>query len=257
MTQKKQQQQQMKKKKKNLEPDLEQIGCISVICNRYLRSPWPDVSYDEQHGPQNISYYADQRVLPRPSRTNIFIWCIALLCSLAIIALILAGLTVLIAYLLFHPKLPTLDITEATLSRIMLDPSTRLINAEMVALLKFTNPNDRIDVRYEYINFKLFFREDMIATQVLEPFAQRRGLWSLRSIDMVSNHTELSPLSAEILVSQAQNNTIVYQLFGTLRTVARFGSFARIPYWLYADCQLQFSTPPNGVFRYHKCTTRL
>jgi hypothetical protein len=253
MTQKKQQ----PLKKKNSEAELEQIGCIRVIYKRYLKSPWPDVSYEENHAPHNISYYADQRILPRPARTNIFIWCTALICSVVVIAIILAGLAVLICYLLFHPKLPTLNITEAILNRIVLDPSTRLLNAEMVALLRFNNPNDRVDVRYEYINFKLFFRNDMIATQVLEPFAQRRGDWSLRAIDMVSNHAELTPLSAEIMVSQALNNTISYELFGTLRTVAKLGGIASIPYWLYVDCQLEFSTPPNGIFRYHKCTSRL
>lgn len=254
MAQKKQQQM---KKNKISEAEGEQTGCISVICNRYLKSPWPDVSYEENQDPHNSSYYAEQRVLPRPPRTNIFVWCAAWICSLVVFAIILAGLVVLIGYLLFHPKLPTVAIQEAILKRILLDPSTHFMNAEMVALLKFTNPNARVDVKYEYLNFKLFFRSDMIATQVLEPLTQSTGDSSLRSLDLVSNHAELTPLSAEILVAQAQNNTIFYELFGTLRTVAKLGGLASIPYWLYVDCQLEFSTPPNGVFRYHKCTSRL
>lgn len=246
----------MKKNSVDEEELGQEMGCISVIYNRYLKSPWPDVSYEENYESHDIKKYAEQHVLPRPRRTNICIWCTALMCSLIVIAIILSGLAVLIGYLLFHPKLPSWDVTKASLNYIALDTTTFLYNSKMVALLSVNNHNDRVDVRYEYINFKLFFRNDVVTTQVLEPFAQRRGnSTDLKVIDMVSNDAEITPLSAQIMVSQARNGSIEYKLFGTVRTVAKLGGIARIPYWLNVNCLLHFTTPPNGVLQDHKCTS--
>lgn len=243
----------------------QEIRCINVIYNRYLKSPWPDVNEDKSNQEENEQNeenkrhekaYAEEKVLPAPRKTNPCIWCIALMCSLIAIAIILSGLAVLTAYLLFHPKLPKLDITKASLNRVTLDPTTFLYNSEMVALITVTNPNGRVDIRYEYINFKLFFRSDMVATQVLPPFAQRRGnSTDLKVITMVSNDAEITPLSAQVMEIQAKNNSIEYKLVGNLRTVARLGATAQIPYWLNVNCQLHFTTPPNGVLHDHKCSS--
>lgn len=243
----------------------QEISCINVIYNRYLKSPWPDVneesanqekSNQEENEHERHKAYAEQKVLPPLRKTNPCIWCIALMCSLIAVAIILSGLAVLTVYLLFHPKLPKLDVTKASLNRVILDPATFLYNSEMVALITVNNPNGRVDMRYEYINFKLFFRSDMVATQVLPPFAQRRGnSTDLKVITMVSNDAEITPLSAQVMEIQAKNNSIEYKLVGNLRTVARLGATAQIPYWLNVNCQLHFTTPPNGVLHDHKCSS--
>lgn len=249
----------MMKKQNTMDEELElvqEMGCMNVIINKYLKSPWPDVTYEENHEVHDIKRFSEQNVMPATRRTHVCIWGIALLGSLLAIAIILSGLAVLIGYLLFHPKLPKLDVIKASLNNIYLDTTTDLYNSEMVALLSINNPNDRVDVRYEYINFKLFFRNDMVATQILEPFAQRRGNTTLlMALSMFSTDKIITPLSVQIMTAQARNNSIEYQLVGDLKTVAKLGTLARIPYWLNVNCRLHFTTPPKGVLQHRECTT--
>lgn len=249
----------MMKNKNTVDEEMElvqDLGCMSLIINKYLKSPWPDVNYEENHEVHDVKEFSDQHVMPAARRTNLCIWVIAMLGSLIAIAVILSGLAVLIGYLLFHPKLPKLDVIKASLNNIYLDTATGLYNSEMVALLSIRNPNDKVDVRYEYINFKLFFRNDMVATQILEPFSQRKGNTSnLMTLDMLSTDKVITPLSVQIMVAQARNNSIEYQLLGNLKTVAKLGALARIPYWLNVDCLLHFTTPPKGVLQHRECTT--
>eukprot|EP01018_Ginkgo_biloba_P006245 Gb_30712 [translate_table: standard] len=217
--------------------------------------PGPLEALGEQQ-PAEKTAFANERVLPPPQRTNICVWCSALICSFITILLILLGLAVLVVYLIFHPRLPTFEIVEARLNRISLDPTNYVMNSEIISLAKIANPNHKVDVVYEYINFKLYFHSELIATQLLEPFGQKRGNWSLNVIDMVSSDVELSPEDGGILISAASKNNVAYQLKGTFRTQARFGSIAHIPYWFYADCRLAFGIPPNGSLVSQKCRTR-
>jgi len=238
------------------EVEVEQIERIRVVHDTHLiKSPWPDSSYEEQNEPNSVKQYAEERVLPPPPRANRLLWCIALLIASAII---LAALAVLIVYLSFHPKLPRLELTNVVLKRIDLDRSTYIFKTEMIAFLKFNNPNDRVDLRYEDINFKLYFRDDIIATQVLDSFGQKRGNITDRFvIRMVSSrNTELTPLSALIMEQQiVKKSTILYKFFGKMTTVARLGRIKRIHYRLYLDCQLRFSVPPKAVLRHQECKT--
>lgn len=233
----------------------EQIESIRVTHNRYLKSPWPDANESEAREAEAIANYGEEKVLPRPPRANRFLWCIALLIAGAII---LAALGLLILYLTFHPRFPRLEVTHAVLKRIGLDPTTYVFKTEMTAFLKFNNPNGRVDLRYEDINLKLYFRDDIIATQVLESFGQKRGNTTDGFVlRMVSpNYTELTPLSALIMEHQiVKKGTIVYKLFGKMTVIMRLGKLKRIHYQFYLTCQLQFSAPPKSVLRHRECTT--
>lgn len=238
------------------EVEVEEIESISVTHNTYLKSPWPDVSEAEPEvAVEDIKNYAEEEVLPRPPRTNRFPWYIALLIAGAII---LAAMALLILYLTFHPRFPRLELTHAVLKRIVLDRTTYLFKTEMAAFLKFRNPNGRVDLRYEDINFKLYFRDDIIATQVLGSFSQHRGNTSDGFVLlMVSpNYTELAPLSGLIMEHQiVKKGTIVYKLLGKMTTIMRLGKLKRIHYEFYLTCQLQFSVPPKSVLRHQECTT--
>ncbi|GLJ26762.1 hypothetical protein SUGI_0521590 [Cryptomeria japonica] len=200
--------------------------------------------------------YSEQEILPPQPTTGVCVWCSACLCAIIIILAILAGLIVLIVFLLFHPKIPRFDIMTGRINRINLDPNTYLMNADIVLLVNIINTNHKVDLKYEYINFKLYFRNDLVGYQQLEPFEQMRHNWNYSVLDIISNDVELKPLNAQVLVNMAVQNKIAYKLLGTFRTTAKFGGIAKVPYWVYAECQLTFTAPPNGTLSDHTCTTR-
>lgn len=219
--------------------------------NRYpMESPSPDMSDEEKE-----EHIGEEMVLPPPHKANIFRCIFVLIPS----AIILATLLMLVIYLSFQPKRPRLELTDVVLKRITLDRSTYLFQTEMIGFLKFDNPNKRVDLRYEEINFKLYFRNDVIATQVLDSFGQRRGNTTDRFVlQMVSSkHTYLTPLSTLIMEHLlVRRSTIQYKLIGNMTVIARLGRIKHIHHRHYLDCRLLFSVPPNAVLRHQKCTNR-
>ncbi|XP_019052732.1 PREDICTED: uncharacterized protein At1g08160 isoform X1 [Nelumbo nucifera] len=173
------------------------------------------VVVDQQtHPPELTSTKSRTATLLRPPRrTNPIIWCAAVLCLIFSLLLILAGIATLILFLVIKPRHPLFDTVGANLNSIYVD-SPEYLNGDFAFLANFSNPNRKIDVRFEYLDIELYFFDRLIATQALQPFSQRRGETRLESVRMVSSEVYLPPNLAMELQKQVQNNRVVYNMPG-------------------------------------------
>lgn len=190
----------------------------------------------------------------QPRRTNPIIWCGAIFCLIFSILLILFGIATLILFLVVKPRIPSFDIPNANLNTIYFD-SPEYFNGDFIFLINFSNPNRKIDVRFEYLDLELYFSDRIISTQALQPFTQRPGETRLESIHLTSSLVYLPQNHALELRTQVQSNRVNYNMRGTFKVRATLGMI-HFSYWLHSRCQVQMTGPPTGVLVARSCRTK-
>ncbi|KAH0736299.1 hypothetical protein KY285_012006 [Solanum tuberosum] len=207
-----------------------------IMAKQALNQPLtPEMSHEIKNKP------IVQYVVPRQRRrTNPAVWCAAILCMMFCLLLILFGIGTLVIFLSIKPRNPVFDTSNASLSVIYLD-SPKYMNGDFTFIANFTNPNKKLDVRFEHLVIELFFSDSLIATQVLQPFSQRQRETRLVQVHMIS--------------SLVLSNRVVYTIRGTFKVRANIG-LIHYSYWLHGRCQLEMTSPPTGALITHSCRTK-
>ncbi|KAG7541387.1 Late embryogenesis abundant protein LEA_2 subgroup [Arabidopsis thaliana x Arabidopsis arenosa] len=191
---------------------------------------------------------------PRSSRTSLWIWCVAGLCFVFSLLLIFFAIATLIVFLAIRPRIPVFDIPNANLHTIYFD-SPMFFNGDLSMLVNFTNPNKKIEVKFEKLRIELFFFNRLIAVQVVQPFSQKKRETRLEPIRLISSLVGLPVNHAVELKRQLENNKIEYEIRGTFKVRAHFGMI-HYSYSLHGRCQLQMTGPPTGILISRNCTAK-
>lgn len=201
-----------------------------------------------------VRLLSNDTLLHQPRRTHPIVWCSAIICLVFCLLIIFFGFTTLIIFLIVKPKYPLFDVPNASLNAIYF-ASPENFNGDFTLLANFTNPNRKINIRFDYLDVQLYFVDRLIATQALEPFSQRPGEARLEMIHLISSLVYLPPNPAIELQRQVQSNRVKYNIRGAFRVRATVG-VARFSYWLHARCQLEMTSPPSGVLVARNCSTK-
>ncbi|KAJ6727655.1 LATE EMBRYOGENESIS ABUNDANT (LEA) HYDROXYPROLINE-RICH GLYCOPROTEIN FAMILY PROTEIN [Salix koriyanagi] len=156
---------------------------------------------------------------PRPRRTNLVIWCGAILCLIFSLVLIVFGIATLIIYLVVKPRNPVFDIPNANLNSIYFDSP------------------------------------ELVGTQALQPFTQRSRETRLESVHIISSLVYLPQNLAVELQKQVQSNKVNYNIRGTFKVRANMG-LLHYSYWLHGRCEIEMTGPPTGVIVARSCRTK-
>ncbi|XWS09604.1 hypothetical protein CRYUN_Cryun39dG0003900 [Craigia yunnanensis] len=191
---------------------------------------------------------------PHPRRTNPLIWCCAILCLFFSLILILFGIATLIIFLTIKPRIPAFDTPNASLNGIYFD-SPEYFNGDFTFLANFSNPNRRIDVRFEYLVIELYFHDRLISTQAVQPFSQRRGEARVEAVHFVLSLVYLPQNLGVELQKQILSNRVNYNIRGTFKVGANLG-LIHFSYQMHCRCELVISSPPTGVLVSHSCKTK-
>ncbi|KMZ74635.1 hypothetical protein ZOSMA_124G00260 [Zostera marina] len=205
--------------------------------------------------PPPYRYKHDQLERPR-QRTNPLGWLLAVLCALLWAIIVIGGLILAIAYLVFQPKTPRFGITSATLNAAYLDTGNR-INIDMSILTNFTNSNHKVDVFYEDITINLYLNNTIISTQSIKSFNERRRMADIRNVHMIASAVT-APASVGIWLKTGlvNANSVEFYVQGRFLTKARFGNLLTVSYWLHGLCKIVVSAPPSGVLMSSQCRTK-
>ncbi|KAK8960750.1 hypothetical protein KSP40_PGU010815 [Platanthera guangdongensis] len=195
-------------------------------------TPRPAVLPPHPSLPSTLDHYPPRRPHLKPpliKRTNPVAWLCAACCAVLWTVIILAGIAVLVIYLIFRPRNPRLDIAQATLNAAYLDSdvdgSAALLNADLTLLANFSNPNRKIDVVFTQIYLDLYFGATAVAAVAVDPFSERRGEAALRSVHMVASQVPLPEKRAdewrrqeEAAAAGGGGNGVGLELRGRMRT---------------------------------------
>ncbi|GKV14620.1 hypothetical protein SLEP1_g25463 [Rubroshorea leprosula] len=158
-------------------------------------------------------------------------------------------------YLVFRPKSPWFDVSNVNLNAAYLDMGY-LLNADLVLLVNFTNPNHQVSVDFSSIYLDLYFENTMIATQYVQPFSAPRRKTMLATIHMMNSQVPLAIKESLLFQQQIQNSNVTFDLRAKFRARSKFGSLMRYSHQLHGLCRVIVSSPPTGVLRGKKCITK-
>ena len=102
-------------------------------------------------------------------------------------------------------------------------------------IANFSNPNKKLNVRFEYLVIELYFVDSFIVAQALQPFSQKQGDTRLVQVHLISSLVHLQPNHALRLQKQMQSNRVVYNVRGTFRVRVSLG-LIHFSYWLHGRC---------------------
>ncbi|PON41679.1 Late embryogenesis abundant protein [Parasponia andersonii] len=189
-----------------------------------------------------------------PRRTNPLIWFGAVVCLVFSLLLIFFGIATLIIFLVVKPRTPVFDTPNARLNTVYFD-SPDYFNGDFAIIANFSNPNRKLDVRFEYVDIELYFADRLISTQALQPFTQPPGEIRLEAVHLISSLVYLPQNHAVELRTQVQSNRVNYNIRGTFKVRATLGMI-HVTYWLHSRCQLQMTGPPTGILVARNCRTK-
>ncbi|PSS28546.1 NDR1/HIN1-Like protein [Actinidia chinensis var. chinensis] len=226
----------------------------------------PETHFPRHQQPQHLTQHVQPHHLtqpisphgprmPAPPKTGPHTWLIGAFCALFWIAIFLAGLVVLIVYLMFRPRSPKFDVSSASLNTAYLDMGY-LLNADMTLLANFTNPSKKATVDFHYVVINLYYDKTLIATTYVDPFSAMKAESNFRNVHLVSSQVRLPLKESQQMQQQIESNRIRFEVKGLLKTRSNLGSFFRYSYWLYGHCIIEVTGPPSGVLVGKKCVTK-
>ncbi|XP_073131822.1 NDR1/HIN1-like protein 12 [Henckelia pumila] len=188
-----------------------------------------------------------------PHTTNPLIWCLAVICAILAVAVIIAGVVVFIGYLVIKPKVPQISVTSARLDTFYFDQAN-VLTVQVTIMIKSENHNAKASVSFYGTSFGLSFRGQSIAYLVADTYGL--GPNSTTEFGYVSQSTPipLNPDEADAVNWSLRRTVANFELKGSTKTRWRVGLIGSVKFWLHLNCMLQL--PVNGTPIFPRCSSR-
>ncbi|CAN1129021.1 hypothetical protein LINPERPRIM_LOCUS17209, partial [Linum perenne] len=120
---------------------------------------------------------------------------VAIACLIFARVVIFLATTTWITLVVVRPKIPAFDVQNACLNGIYFD-SDEFFDGDVSYITNFTNPNKKMDVRFEYVGIKFYFGNKLLGAQAIQPFTQRPGEIAFSTVNFKWSLAYLSRSSA-------------------------------------------------------------
>ncbi|XP_019087328.1 PREDICTED: uncharacterized protein LOC109127240 [Camelina sativa] len=144
-----------------------------------------------------------------------------------------------------RPKLPIFNIQSSKSSNLK----------DLLVNLSFENPNKMIKVRFQSSSTLLLFNNNLVDWQFIYPFNLSTHETKFGFVRFASDFRSLHENDKMDLQKQLQNNKLEFQILTIFRVRATLGSL-HYSIMLLGRCELQLTSPPNGLLLIHHCTTK-
>lgn len=187
-------------------------------------------------------------------RTHPLVWCLAILCTVVAIAVIITGIIVFVGYLVIHPSVPVISVVSAHLDKIQNDLAG-LLEAQLTIVVKAENDNAKAHASFSDTNFVLSFQGISIARLVADPFEVAKNGSVEFPYKVESSSIPLSPEEMQQVDMALKQDQITFDLKGSSRARWRVGLLGSVKFWCHLNCQLKFH-PLTGIYMNSPCTSR-
>ncbi|EXC31037.1 hypothetical protein L484_021339 [Morus notabilis] len=186
--------------------------------------------------------------------THPVIWCLAIVCTVVAIAVIITGLVVFVGYLVIHPSVPIISVVSAHLDKLQNDIAG-LLEAELTVVVKAENENAKAHASFSDTSFFLSFQGIVIAKLVAEPFEVAKNDSLQLPYKVLSSSIPLNPEEMQQVDMALKDDRITFDLKGHSRARWRVGLLGSVKFWCNLNCQLKFH-PLTGSYMSSPCTSR-
>ena len=193
-------------------------------------------------------------VLHKEKGTHPFIWCLAIICTLICIAVIITGIAVFIGYMVIHPRIPILSVANATLGTMRYSQSG-LLETQMTIIIRAENDNIKAHASFSDTAFILSFQGLVIAKLVADPFDVEKNSSIYFGYEVTSDEIPLDSGRMHQVDLSLKKKVITFDFKGNSRTQWRVWLLGSVKFWCHLDCQLRFHTS-NGTYINSRCSSK-
>ncbi|KAL6180880.1 hypothetical protein ACLB2K_047539 [Fragaria x ananassa] len=195
------------------------------------------------------------KLIHGPQRgTHPLVWLAAIICTIVSIAVIIAGIVVFAGYMVIHPRVPFIKVTQAHLDKFHNDP-TSLLETAITIVVRAENDNTKAHASFSDLSFTLSFQGLKIARLVANPFDVRKNYSVDFNYMVESSSIPLSSEQVDQVDSSLKRDRISFDLKGNVRARWRVGLLGSVRFWGHLNCRLNFH-PLNGSYIYSPCSSR-
>ncbi|XP_072980727.1 uncharacterized protein [Typha angustifolia] len=176
--------------------------------------------------------------------TSPLIWAAAIACAILSTAVIVAAIVVLSIYATYRPKIPSVHVEDARLTKLEYD-RLGVLDAAVALTIVAENGNAKAEAGFSAVGFDLAFHRIVMARLRAYPFdVGANGSVPLRYA-VEASPVPLDEESMAAMDSALKNGVVPLDLDGQARTKWRVGIFLSLKYWIHLSCRIEFFWP-NG-----------
>lgn len=167
-------------------------------------------------------------------------------CSLLLAFLLLAGLAILILWLVLKPvHLPKYSLDNVEVRTFALSGST--LNADFAYNITANNPNRKIGIKYDTINLETSYSGQSLGKSVIPGFYQGHQNITSLSSELKVVDAVLTDGAAGTLSSQVQSNSVPLFVRADAKVHVRIGKYTSPGFWVRVDCDINMGVNPATV----------
>ncbi|KAJ9707677.1 hypothetical protein PVL29_002632 [Vitis rotundifolia] len=187
-------------------------------------------------------------------RTHPLVWIAAIICVFLALAVIIAGVCVFVGYLVIHPRVPALTVTDAHLDRLDFSQAG-VMDVKMTVYIRAENHNIKAHASFSDTSLTMSFHEIEIAKLVAYPFDVSKN----SSIDfnyvVESSSIPLGSRDMDFVDRSLKEDKIKFDLKGSSRTQWRIPILGSVKLWCHLNCELRFH-PSNSSYIHSYCSSK-
>ncbi|XP_050375661.1 uncharacterized protein LOC126793241 [Argentina anserina] len=187
--------------------------------------------------------------------THPLVWFAAIICTIVSIAVIIAGVVVFVGYMVIHPRVPFIKVTQAHLDKFQNDP-TSLLETAITIIVRAENDNTKAHASFSDLKFALSFQGLKIATLVAPPFDVKKNSSVDFNYVVDSSSIPLSSEQVDQVDGSLKRDRISFDLKGNVRARWRVGLLGSFRLSGHLNCRLNFH-PSNGSYIKSPCISRV
>ncbi|XP_024371529.1 NDR1/HIN1-like protein 12 isoform X1 [Physcomitrium patens] len=220
----------------------------------------PPMGWDKAGGFPNLPLpppATQGRPRRKPSSSCSVCYCLSLFFSFLIIIIILAGLTILIFYIIFQPRLPKATILNVVVTSFnvtnknggpiasLADSQNPVLNANIAFTIQVENPNDKLGIHFRDLSVFVSYNGTQFAHSFVPPFYQGKKTKSEVIANLKATSAPLSQSQGQDLQAAIGQNDIPLSARITVGAALEIGSWIIPPGHIQVLCQLRVSPPTS------------
>ncbi len=197
-------------------------------------------------------------------RRRILKACLASLCGLLVIFVLLLGLAALIVWLILRPKSPSWSLRDVQVVTLNVQfyrsgrrlystgpQDTLLLNPQLNADLYFTieaeNANKKIKLVYDTINVYSSYADYRFGHTNVPPFLQGYRNTTLLHPELKAQSVPVAVNLGYALQNDIRNNKVLLQIQVDVKARVKIGSYKSFSFWVHTSCDIAVTAPGNGL----------
>ncbi|KAL8159333.1 hypothetical protein V2J09_000870, partial [Rumex salicifolius] len=181
-----------------------------------------------------------------PPRTHLLIWCVAVICMVLTVAVIVTGITVFVGYLVIKPRVPLVRVAYAHLDMFSFDQDG-VLTTKLTLVISAENDNMKARASFSDFSYLLTFDGIKVALLKAMPFDVLNNKSLPLKYVVEANPIPLNPHKMSFADSALKNDMIPFELNGHTRARWRVGPLGSIKFWCNLHCHLHFGRDGDNL----------